>query len=74
MSVGRVIFKSRILGGVQNFQGDPYLNSTTVLFDIFTCLPCNIFMTGKPTHTATMASELMFHLNMHPNHQLLTQT
>ena len=29
----RMIFKGRILGGAHHFQGDPYLNSTVVLFD-----------------------------------------
>ena len=28
-----MIFKDRILGGAQHFQGDPYLNGTTVPFD-----------------------------------------
>ena len=28
-----MIFKGRILGGVQNFHHDPYLNGTTVPFD-----------------------------------------
>ena len=35
----------------------------------------NIIMTGELVHTASkerMATELMFHLNMHPNYQLLT--
>jgi len=28
-----VVFKGGILGGVHQFWGNPYLNSTTVLFD-----------------------------------------
>ena len=32
--VSRMIFKGRILGGVQNVWANPYLNGTTVLFDI----------------------------------------
>jgi len=31
--VTRVVFKGSILGGVRQFCGNPYLNSTTVLFD-----------------------------------------
>jgi len=31
--VSRVVFKGDILGGVRQFWGNPYLNSTTVLFD-----------------------------------------
>jgi len=32
--VVRVVFKGGFLGGARNFWGNPYLNSTTVLFDI----------------------------------------
>jgi len=32
--VSRVVFKGGILGGTCQFWGNPYLNSTTVLFDI----------------------------------------
>jgi len=28
-----MVFKGGILGGVRQFWGNPYLNSTTVLFD-----------------------------------------
>ena len=28
-----MIFKGKILGDAQNFQGDPYLNDTTIPFD-----------------------------------------
>jgi len=31
--VSRVVFKGDILGGLRQFWGNPYLNSTTVLFD-----------------------------------------
>jgi len=31
--VSRVVFKGGILGGAHQFWGNPYLNSTTVLFD-----------------------------------------
>jgi len=31
--VSRVVFKGGILGGVRQFWSNPYLNSTTVLFD-----------------------------------------
>jgi len=31
--VSRVVFKGGIFGGVRQFWGNPYLNSTTVLFD-----------------------------------------
>jgi len=31
--VSRVVFKGGILGGARQFWGNPYLNSTTVLFD-----------------------------------------
>jgi len=31
--VSGVVFKGSILGGVRQFWGNPYLNSTTVLFD-----------------------------------------
>jgi len=31
--VSRVVFKGGILGGACQFWGNPYLNSTTVLFD-----------------------------------------
>jgi len=30
-----VVFKGGILGGVRQFWGNPYLNSTTVLFDSY---------------------------------------
>jgi len=30
-----VVFKGGILGGARQFWGNPYLNSTTVLFDIY---------------------------------------
>jgi len=33
--VSRVVFKGGILGGACQFWGNPYLNSTTVLFDIY---------------------------------------
>jgi len=33
--VSRVVFKDGILGGARQFRGNPYLNSTTVLFDNF---------------------------------------
>jgi len=33
--VSRVVFKGGILGGARQFWGNPYLNSTTVLFDIY---------------------------------------
>jgi len=29
----RVVFEGGFLGGARNFWGNPYLNSTTVLFD-----------------------------------------
>jgi len=32
--VSRVVFKGGILGGTRQFWGNPYLNSTTVLFDV----------------------------------------
>jgi len=32
--VSRVVFKGGILGGARQFWGNPYLNSTTVLYDI----------------------------------------
>jgi len=32
--VFRVVFEGGILGGVRNFWGNPYLSSTTVLFDL----------------------------------------
>jgi len=32
--VSRVVFEGDILGGVRQFWGNPYLNSTTILFDI----------------------------------------
>jgi len=32
--VFRVVFEGDFLGGVRNFWGSPYLNSTTALFDI----------------------------------------
>jgi len=32
--VSRVVFKGGILGGACQFWGNPYLNSTTVLFDM----------------------------------------
>jgi len=32
--VSRVVFKGGILGGTRQFWGNPYLNSTIVLFDI----------------------------------------
>jgi len=32
--VSRVVFKDGILGSARQFWGNPYLNSTTVLFDI----------------------------------------
>jgi len=35
--VSSVVFKGSILGGARQFWGNPYLNSTTVLFDIFMC-------------------------------------
>jgi len=38
-----VVFKGSILGGVHQFWGNPYLNSTTVLFDT----------TAPHYHTAT---------------------
>jgi len=31
--VFRVVFEGGFLGGARNFWGNPYLNSTTVLFD-----------------------------------------
>jgi len=31
--VFRVVFEGGFLGGMRNFWGNPYLNSTTVLFD-----------------------------------------
>jgi len=31
--VFRIVFEGGNLGGVRNFWGNPYLNSTTVLFD-----------------------------------------
>jgi len=31
--VFRIVFEGGILGGARNFWGNPYLNSTTVLFD-----------------------------------------
>jgi len=31
--VFRVVFEGGFLGGAHNFWGNPYLNSTTVLFD-----------------------------------------
>jgi len=34
--VSRVVFNGGILGGVRQYWGNPYLNSTTVLFDIIT--------------------------------------
>ena len=30
-----MIFEGGILGGMSHFWGDPYLNSTTVLFDMY---------------------------------------
>jgi len=32
--VSKVVFKGGIIGGARQFWGNPYLNSTTVLFDI----------------------------------------
>jgi len=32
--VSRVVFKDSILGGKRQFWGNPYLNGTTLLFDI----------------------------------------
>jgi len=32
--VSRVVFKGGILGSARQFWGNPYLNSTNVLFDI----------------------------------------
>jgi len=34
--VSRVVFKGGILGGARQFWGNPYLNSTTILFDVKT--------------------------------------
>jgi len=31
--VSKVVFKGSILGGARQFWGNPYWNSTTVLFD-----------------------------------------
>jgi len=31
----RVVFEGGFLGGARNFWGNPYLNSTTVLFDSY---------------------------------------
>ena len=31
--LSKMIFEGGILGGTCNFWGDPYLNSTTILFD-----------------------------------------
>ena len=33
IDVSRMIFEGSILGGTRHFRGDPYLNSTSVLFD-----------------------------------------
>jgi len=33
MLYGPIFFKGGILGGTRQFWGNPYLNSTTVLFD-----------------------------------------
>ena len=37
--VSRVVFKGGFFGGARNILGNPYLNSTTVLFDNSTTLP-----------------------------------
>jgi len=39
--VFRVVFEGGILGSARNFWGNPYLNSTTVLFDKTTTFWCN---------------------------------
>jgi len=31
--VSRIVFEGNILGGTRKIQGNPYLNSTTILFD-----------------------------------------
>jgi len=35
--VSRVVLKDGILGGAHQFWGNPYLNSTTILFDYAPC-------------------------------------
>jgi len=45
-----VIFKGSILGGVCEFWGNPYLNSTTVLFDNYYCYCINL----QYKHTAIL--------------------
>jgi len=41
--VSRVVFKGGILGGTRQFWGNPYLNSTTVLFDTNLLCTCAEF-------------------------------
>ena len=36
VNVSRMIFEGGILGGAHHFRGDPYLNSTIILFDDIT--------------------------------------
>jgi len=38
--VSRVVFKGGILGGAHQFWDNPYLNSTTVLFDMLLINGC----------------------------------
>jgi len=56
--VSRMVFKGGILGGARQFWGNPYLNSTTVLFDIehlmylAPCIDARIFTSkGNDQHS-----------------------
>jgi len=43
----RVVFEGGFLGGAPNFWGNPYLNSTTVLFDMLLIVEVLYNQTGS---------------------------
>jgi len=45
--MSRVVFKDGILGGTRQFWSNPYLNSTTILFDIYNILSLNLFINSS---------------------------
>jgi len=60
--VSRVVFKGGILGGTRQFRGNPYLNSTTVLFDILNLLQCNILQLHISTNKALKQGGVVYNI------------
>jgi len=55
-----VVFKGNILGGAHQFWGNPYLNSTTILFDKIYDIDLMLLQLNLPQYVQYMHHGLIF--------------